>query len=282
MDVLITGGAGTVGTAITEHLIDDSYYSFASLDLESHPHQNVDSVIADTADYDDIRPHFEGNDAVVHLAHTPLDIGGPWEQRLHWTEAHGQNIRMHANALEAAVDAGIETFIYASSNHAVGMYEVENAPAIYYPGFDLTVDHTVPPRPDSMYGSEKVYGEGLCRLAADAHGIRCYALRICAVRDPEYDHPYGDAEAGVDRGEFERESDDYDQQVARLKCMWHSRRDLAHMVDRCLRDETVDFDVFYGVSANDRRWFDIDHARETLEYTPQDGSEEWNAPPELS
>jgi nucleoside-diphosphate-sugar epimerase len=133
------------------------------------------------------------------------------------------------------------------------MYEVDHAPDLYFPGYDLTVDHTVQPRPDSMYGVEKVYGEGLGRLAADAHDMQVYALRICSVRDPEYDHPYGDAEAGVDRDEFERDSDEYAEQVARIKCMWQSRRDHAHMVERCLRDDTVSFDVFYGVSDNDRR-----------------------------
>jgi len=45
-----------------------------------------------------------------------------------------------------------------------------------------------------------------------------------------------------------------------MKGMWQSRRDHAQMVERCFADETVEFDVFYGVSDNDRRWFDIDHA----------------------
>ena len=277
MNVLITGGAGTVGTAITDGLAGHEDYSIVSLDREEHPNPNVKSVIADVTDYEEIRPYFDDVDALIHLAHVPLETGGPWEQTIRWTEAHRKNLKLHANAIEAAVDAGVDSIIYASSNHAVGMYEVLNAPEVYYPDSDLMVDHTVAPRPDSMYGTEKVYAEGLGRLAADAHGVQFYALRICAVRDPEYDHPYGDAEAGVARGEFERHSDEYDQQVARLKAMWQSRRDHAHMVEQCLQDETVDFDVFYGVSDNDRRWFDIDHAREVLEYHPQDNGEEWDA-----
>jgi len=280
MDVLITGGAGTVGTAITDHLAERGEYSFTSLDRENHPDPAVESVTADAADYGAIRPHFEGRDAVVHLAHASLDVGGAWERTVEWTGRHARNLRMHANAVAAAVDAGVETVVWASSNHAVGMYEVLNAPEIYGPESGIEIDHTVPPRPDSMYGIEKVYGEGLGRLAADANDLRFYALRICAVRDPEYDHPYGDAEAGVDRGEWERGDDAYAEQVARLKAMWQSRRDLAGMVDRCLRDDTVGFDVFYGVSANDRRWFDIEHARDVLGYDPQDNGDEWDAPPD--
>jgi len=279
MDVLITGAAGTVGTAITDALADDDRYALTSLDREEHPDPDVASVIADATDYDDIRPHFDGVDAVVHLAYAPLDVGGPWERTIEWLETHAANLRMHANVIRAAVDAGVDSLVYASSNHAVGMYEVANAPDIYYPEFDLTVDRSAPPRPDSMYGTEKLYAEGLGRLAAEAHGLRFYALRIGAVRDPAHDHPYGDAEAGVEAGEFDRDSQAYRQQVARLKALWQSRRDFAHMVDRCLRDDTVAFDVFYGVSDNDRRWLDIDHARAVLGYDPRDNGEEWDAPP---
>lgn len=281
MDVLITGGAGTVGTAITDHLADREAYDITSLDREEHPDPDVESVVADARDAETVRSELEGTDALIHLARVPMDGGGPSDQAIAWSDAHGENLRLHANTIGAAVDAGVDSIVYASSNHAVGLYEVENAPEIYHPDFDLTVDHTVQPRPDSMYGTEKVYGEGLCRLAADAHDVRCYALRICAVRDPEYDHPYGDAERAVDDGDFERGSDAYETQVARLKCMWQSRRDHAHMVDRCLRDDAVDYDVFYGVSANDRRWFDIDHAREVLGYEPQDDGddERWESRP---
>jgi len=260
MDVLITGGAGTVGTAITDALADDDRYALTSLDREEHPDPDVASVIADATDYDDIRPHFDGVDAVVHLAYAPLDVGGPWERTIEWLETHAANLRMHANVIRAAIDAGVDSLVYASSNHAVGMYEVANAPDIYYQEFDLTVDRSASPRPDSMYGT-------------------FYALRIGAVRDPAHDHPYGDAEAGVEAGEFDRDSQAYRQQVARLKALWQSRRDFAHMVDRCLRDDTVAFDVFYGVSDNDRRWLDIDHARAVLGYDPRDNGEEWDAPP---
>ncbi|SFR96463.1 Nucleoside-diphosphate-sugar epimerase [Halomicrobium zhouii] len=280
MNVLLTGGAGTVGTAITDHLADREEYQLTSVDPEPHPDPNVESVEADVGDYDAIRPHFEDQDAVVHLAHAPIEGGGPSDRSIHAFDGHLANLEIHANAYEAAVDAGVDTFVYASSNHAVGMYEVEHAPDVYYPDYGLTVDHTVQPRPDSMYGVEKVYAEGLGRLAAEAHDMQVYALRICAVRDPEYDHPYGDAEAGVDRGEFERDSDAYATQVARMKGMWQSRRDHAQMVERCFTDDSVEFDVFYGVSDNDRRWFDVDHAREVLGYEPEDNGEQWDTPPE--
>lgn len=277
MDVLITGGAGTVGTAITDHHADE--HDITSVDVEAHPDPAVESVVADLREAE-LRPHLEGTDALIHLAHIPQERGNPGDTDISPFEAHRENLALHADAIGAAADAGVESIVYASSNHAVGRYEDDHAPEIYYPGYGLTVDHAVAPRPDSMYGVEKVYGEGLCRLAREAHGVRSYCLRICAVRDREYDHPYGDAERGVDNGEFERGSEEYDRQVARLKAMWQSRRDLAHQVECCLVDETVEYGVFYGVSDNDRRWFDLDHARDALGYEPRDNAEEWDGPPE--
>jgi nucleoside-diphosphate-sugar epimerase len=169
--------------------------------------------------------------------------------------------------------------VFASSNHAVGMVEVRNAPGLYHDG-EVLAGHDEPHRPDSPYGLTKTYGEDLGRLAAEAHGVRFYALRIGAVRTPEYDHPYGDAERGVDAGDWERGSEAYEEQVARMKGLWQSRRDLAHLVDCCLQDDTVEWDHFYGVSANDRRWLDdLEYARETIGYDPADSAEEWDAPP---
>ena len=275
MNVLLTGAHGTVGSAIRDRL--DDRYEFTYLDVEEHP--EFETAVADVSEYDELAPHLEGQDAVVHLA-MPDWVGGSTSRELGWDPGLERDTRTLCNVIDGAREADVEKVIYASSNHAVGLYEVTRAPEIYYPGHGVTVDHTVPPRPDSRYGLVKVFGEGLGRLAAEVHGLDFAAIRICAVRDEPYDHPYGDAERGVERGDWDRGSEGYDEQVARLKGMWHSRRDLAQMVERCLETEDLGFDVFYGVSDNDRRWFDIDHARDRIGYDPQDNGEEWDAPPE--
>ena len=271
MDVLVTGPYGRVGTALIDNLPDE--YDLTYLDREDHP--DHDTIVADVADYDAIRPAFDDKDAVVHLAGYPTTDGT-------WGDILENNLVGMYNALEAADDAGVETFVFASSNHAVGMYEEEHAPAIYEPDFDLLVDHRSPVRPDSYYGTSKAFGEDLGRYYVEKRDAPTtfYGVRICSVRHAEYDHPYGDAEQGVEEGRWERGSDEYERQVARMKAMWQSRRDFAHMVERCLETTDPDFEVLYGVSDNDRRWFDIDHARETIGYDPQDNGEEWDAPPE--
>lgn len=278
MNVLITGAGGTVGTAITDHLGGDDHYEFTLLDIESVDGPG-ESVLADVRDYEELRPHFDGQDAVVHLALIP-GTGGASSRELGWSQPLADNLEGINNVYEAAVDTDLNTLIFASSNHAVGMVEVRNAPDVYhYQG--INAGHDEPHRPDSQYGLTKSYGEDLGRLAAEAHDIRFYGLRIGACRDPEYDHPYGDAERGVENDNFERGSDEYEKQVARMKGIWQSRRDLAQMVECCLQDDSVEWDHFYGVSNNQRRWLDdLEYAHETIGYAPQDNGEEWDGPPE--
>lgn len=277
MDVLITGAHGTVGTAITDHLGDRDDYDFTLLDVLPGDGPG-ESVIADVTDYDDFRPHLDGQDAIIHLALVP-GTGGPGDRSIEWDNSLAANLKGINNVYQAAVEAGVGKILFASSNHAVGMVEVRNAPGIYHDA-GIRADYTEPHRPDSTYGLTKSYGEDLGRLTAEAHGVQFYGLRIGAVREPAYDHPYGDAERGVEDGRWERGSEAYQEQVARMKGLWQSRRDLAHLVDCCLRDDSVEWDHFYGVSANDRRWLDdLEHAREVVGYDPQDNGEDWNDPP---
>ncbi|QLG28834.1 NAD(P)-dependent oxidoreductase [Halorarum halophilum] len=279
MDVLVTGAYGRCGTAIIDHLHDREGYDFTYYNRSDrppdHPYGGYDTVVGDIADYETLRDAFEGRDAVIHLAAYPLTDGD-------WGDVLEPNIVGMYNALEAAREAEVESFVFGSSNHVVGMYELEHRPEIYSRGFDLVLDHEVPVRPDSYYGASKSFGEDLGRYYVEEYEYpkRFYALRICTVNDEEYDHPYGDAEQGADEGEWERGSAEYEEAVARMTSTWQSRRDFAHMIDRCLRDDTVEFDVFNGVSDNRSRWFDLEHARATLGYDPQDDSAEWDGPPE--
>lgn len=274
MEIVLTGSSGTVGTALMEHLSDA--YSITPIDTDPHP--DHDTVIADVTDQESIQPHFQDHDALIHLA-LPPGTPGPGTNEIEWSEPFAENLQATNTVYDCAVSAGLESIIFASSNHAVGMVEQQQTPEVYFGG--IRAGHDEPHRPDSLYGVLKAYGEDLGRFVAEEHSIRFYGLRIGSLRDPEYDHPYGDAEAGVERGEFDRESDAYRRQAARMKGLWISRADFAHLVECCLEDESVRWDHFYGVSNNARRWLDdLDYAAETIGYTPTDQGENWDGPPE--
>lgn len=267
---MMTGAFGRVGTAVIENLADK--YSFSYTDIsESAEHQ---SVQADIREFDEIAPTFSGHEAVVHLAGDPSTDAG-WESVLQ------NNVLGTYNCLEAARKAQVESFVFASSNHVVGQYEAQQSPEIYEPGHGLVLDHTTPTRPDSFYGSSKLFGETMGRQYVERfeYPKRFYALRIASVRQPEYDHPYGDAERGVAAGTFDETSEAYEMAVKRMKATWHSRADLARLIDCCLADSTVEFDIFYGVSDNLARWFDLEHARAVIGYRPEDSAEEWDSAP---
>ncbi|WP_241768297.1 NAD(P)-dependent oxidoreductase [Haloferax sp. ATB1] len=260
MQILITGANGTVGSAILSELGDREEYEFTCLDVEDHPER--ETVVADITNLDEIRPHFEGQDAVIHLA-AAAELSVPWDS------VEELNIRGTYNVMQAAAEAEVENFIYASSIHTIGMYEIELSPELYSLNHDLSITHEDQVRPDSFYGVSKVLGEALGRQFVESQAnplgalhpvyetnlrdypTRFYSLRILTVLGEQYDHPYGLAETGVDEDWWERDSDEYDLMVDRMKCTWFSHRDLGQMIDLCLQDESVEFDIFWGVSDNE-------------------------------
>ncbi len=290
-NVLVTGPYGEAGEAILEHLHGRDEYELTFLNRSDHP--DHETHVADIADYDAIRPAFDGQDAVIHLA-AQSDAGADLEEII------DPNIVGTHNVLEAMDDAGVEKMVYASSQRVMGLYEEDHAPALYREDHPLLLDHESLPMPDGHYGASKVFGEHLCRLYTRRNTAveQAYSLRISSVRTAKYDHPYGDAERGVDRGEedvlteedevwdqsqtgsWERGSEQYQRMVDRLKASWTSQRDFAHLLECCLRDEDVTYDVFYAVSDNAARWFDTEHAKDVLGYDPQDDASEWNSPPD--
>ncbi|MFB6102103.1 MAG: NAD-dependent epimerase/dehydratase family protein [Haloplanus sp.] len=278
MDVLVTGAYGRCGTAIIDQLHDDARYDFTYLNRSDrgsdHPYGGFDTHIANVTDYEAMRPAFDGQDAVVHLAAFP-EVDGDW------SDVEGPNVRGMYNALQAAREADVETFVFGSTNHVMGMYEEEYAPELYYGEVELSLDSGDPVRPDSYYGTTKAFGEDLGRQYVELYDYpkQFYALRIGSVRSSEYDHPYGDAERMVEAGQMERGSDEYDETVARMKATWQSRRDFAHEVECCLHDDDVEYGIFNAVSDNDGRWFSLEEARDRLGYDPADNGAEWDSPP---
>lgn len=274
MDVLVTGPYGKCGTALIDNLYDDMDYDFTNFNRSDRPpghrYGNFDTVVGNVTEMEKLRATAAGHDALVHMA----AFSDPDST---WSDVFEPNIIGTYYALEAARQEQVDSFVFLSTNHVMGMYEQEQRPGIYTTDHNLVLDHSDPVRPDSYYGVSKAFGEDLSRYYVEAFDYpnRVYVLRVCTVNMPEYDHPYGDAERGVDHGQWEPGSQEYRRQVARLKSTWQSRRDFAHQIDCCLQDESVEFDIFSGVSDNHRRWFDLEHARVKIGYQPQDDASEW-------
>ena len=155
--VAITGAGGLIGGLLTRHLA--GRYDVRPLGRDD----------ADVTDLAALERVFEGADAVVHLAATAA-VDSPWEAVL---EA---NVIGAYNVYEAAHRAGVERVVFASSNHAVGMYQWDDA-GFTDPSDPQIVPTSAPVRPDSMYGASKVWGEAVGRYYVE----RLEALSVISV-----------------------------------------------------------------------------------------------------
>jgi nucleoside-diphosphate-sugar epimerase len=254
--VLVTGANGVIGQAVYEYL-SDRYELHA---LTRRP-ADFPSHVADVSNLEAILPAFEGMDAVVHLA-ASASVGAPWDDVLK------NNLISTYNAFEASRRAGVKAVVFASSNHAIGMYEVESAPGIYDLADRRVFDHTADIRPDSLYGVSKAYGEALGRYYQENFGLRVYNLRIGSVRAD--DDPRGPK---VPEGSFWLDLTP-DQKYDRMRATWLSRRDCAELISACLEAKDVPWAVVYGISNNPRQFWDLSHAKELLGWEPKDSAPE--------
>ncbi|WP_096390507.1 NAD-dependent glucose-6-phosphate dehydrogenase Azf [Halopenitus persicus] len=248
--VLLTGAGGRVGQAILRGIGDD--HDWRLLDREPLAADRIpdgvdadDLYVADVTDMDALREAMAGVESVVHLAGDPR-TDASWESVLR------NNIDGTRAVFEAAVDAGVDRVAYASSNHAVGHYETdERTPGMYRTDDDYRLDGTEFPRPSNLYGVSKATGELLGRYYHDEYGIDVVCVRIGNLTRS---HPPREYERG--------------------QAMWLSHRDCAHLFDRCLRAD-YGFEIVYGISDNDRKYYSIERAREVLGYEPRDNSAEY-------
>jgi NAD+ dependent glucose-6-phosphate dehydrogenase len=234
--VLLTGAGGQVGRAIRDGIGEE--YDWRLL-FHSAPEKEPEHpyLIGEIQDENDMREAVEGVGAVIHLAGDPRR-NAPW-----WSVLKN-NIDGTRVLLEAAVGVGVSRFVFASSNHAVSHYETGREPEVYRETGELTLDGTELPRPSNAYGISKATGEILCRYYHDEYGIGNFT----------WDHPPKNYERG--------------------QAMWLSARDCAHLHDRCLQAD-YDFEIVYGISDNDRKFYSLKRAREVLGYEPRDNSAEY-------
>lgn len=241
--VLLTGAEGRVGQAILSGLAGT--YEWRLLDREPPTDDPPGPfIVADITDTEEVAAAMEGVGSVIHLAGDPRP-DAPWESVLR------NNIDGTHTVMEAAVEAEIERFIFASSNHAVRGYEPALAPEIYRTTSTFELDGTELPRPGNVYGVSKATGELLGRYYHDEFGISVICVRIGNLTK---DQPPVDYERG--------------------QAMWLSYRDCAHLFDCCLQAE-FGYEIVYGISNNDRRYYSLDRAKEVLGYNPQDNSADY-------
>ena len=227
--IVLTGAAGGVATMILP-LLRQAYPDLVLSDRvrpQALP-PGVPFVQADLTSLPAMEKLLEGAHGVVHLG--GYSVEGPWET------IHDANITGFYNTLEAAHRQGVERFVFASSNHAVGFHPRAKT---------IGVDERV--RPDSRYGVSKAFGEALGSMYADKFGMRVLSIRIGNV-----------AVLPVD---------------LRRLAIWIHPDDLVQLIRIGLEHPALRNEIVYGASDNARAWWDNSSAMR-LGYTPQHRSEE--------
>lgn len=230
--VLITGAAGAIGSCLREGLrpLVGKLVLTDARPLE--PTASEQFFRADLADRDAMVRLAKGVDAVVHLGAVPTEAP--------FNELVGPNLVGTFNVFEAARLGGVSRVVLASSNHATGFYPVNQ----HLAGHE-------PPRPDTLYGVTKVYGEALGRLYVDKFGLEVICVRIGTF---------------AERPRHRRDL-----------ATWLSLGDTVRLFAACLSAPDIGgFRVVYGASANTRLHWDLTPARE-LGYEPQDDAERYAA-----
>jgi nucleoside-diphosphate-sugar epimerase len=177
MRVLVTGGAGFIGSHLTRALLEAGHSVRVVDNFETGHRRNLSGCEDAELVRSDIRCRSElalpmaGIEAVFHLAAIP-SVPRSWSDPV---GALACNALGTANVIEAAMQAGAGCFIYSSSSSVYG-----NQPG------DRKSER-LEPMPISPYGYSKLLGEKVAHAYARAGGIRVVSLRYFNVFGPRQD-----------------------------------------------------------------------------------------------
>lgn len=175
--ILVTGGAGFIGSHLVEELIRDNYYVIVIDNLSTGRQENLRNVSdnpnlsfvkKDICDFDSILPHFKNIDCVFHLA-ALADIVPSIREPLKY---HHSNVNGTISVLEASRISGVKKFIYTASSSCYGIPEICPTP------------ETAPAKPMYPYALTKYVSEQYVLHWSRVYRLPCVSLRLFNVYGP--------------------------------------------------------------------------------------------------
>jgi UDP-glucose 4-epimerase len=182
MNILVTGGIGRIGRFTVAHLLDQGHQvrildREAEADIASDVQnfiQGADYHQVDITDYANLRPHFEGMEAIVHLAAIPFPRPGMD------AEIFDINCAGTFNIYQAAAEAGIRRVVSASSINALGdKFGIRPTPLHYFP-----IDEDHPTWTSDVYSFSKQIVEETAAYFWRREAISGVCMRFPWVFDP--------------------------------------------------------------------------------------------------
>lgn len=174
MHVLVTGGAGFIGSHLIDALLRrgdsvvvvDDFSSGSRDNLPAHQLLRTIEFQLGKEVPDDLGP--KPIDAIVHLAGSP-SVALSWQDPV---EAHDRTLTTTVSLLHLVRRLNIPRFIFASSA------------AVYGPPAALPITEEMPCHPSSPYGLQKLVGEKYVELFAGEVGFSAVVLRLFNVFGP--------------------------------------------------------------------------------------------------
>jgi len=170
--MLVTGGAGFIGSHLVDRLLADGHRVRVLDDLSTGSTTNLDPraelVVADISD---IGRLLDGVSGIFHLAAIASVARGNED----WPGTHRVNQSGSVAVFDAARAAGRLPVVYASSA------------AIYGDVGAQAADETMTPSPATAYGADKFGSELHGRIATSIHGVPTLGLRFFNVYGPRQD-----------------------------------------------------------------------------------------------
>lgn len=177
MKTLVTGGAGFIGSHLTQLLLEKGHQVIVLDNLRSGRLTNFDEfkenpnlkfVQTDIRKIEEIRPHFESIDWVFHLA-ALADIVPSIENPREYFEV---NVDGTFNVLECSKEAKVKRFLYTASSSCYGIPDAYPTP------------ETAAIRPQYPYALTKFLGEELVMHWEQVYKLPALSLRLFNVYGP--------------------------------------------------------------------------------------------------
>ena len=179
MRILVTGGAGFIGSHIVEQLLQQKHqvrvldnFSTGKRENLAFSHEgDLEIMEGDIREFGVVEKAASLVDGVFHeaaLVSVPKSVERP-------DLSFDINVKGTFNVFEAARRAGVKRVVYASSG------------AVYGDNDRLPLAETEPPKPLSPYGLDKLYSEQLGSLYQSLYGMEMVALRYFNVFGPRQD-----------------------------------------------------------------------------------------------
>jgi UDP-glucose 4-epimerase len=161
--VLVTGGAGTIGSAVVRRLLRDPEWEVRIADHRDAPDWMRESCEIHRGDLREATVAAEAVDGCSHVIHLAAIVGGIANfHKLPFTLTAVNNALTGA-VVQASLEPAVERFVYVSSSMVFERAEE-------FPTTEEYLDRC--PTPHSAYGFSKLSGEVYTHAAHDQHGLR--------------------------------------------------------------------------------------------------------------